>query len=221
MGEKARCAALLASAFALTPLPGEAALGPEGPLKLATGWQLQSSAKLPAGGEALSVPGYDAAGWSAVTVPNTVVGALVENGTYPDPYFGTNLRSIPGTTYPIGARFALLPTPASSPFKPSWWYRTEFDLPARMAGRTVFLRFHGINYRASLWLNGSLVAGPGELVGTFRRYELDVTAYVAQAKAAGRHVVSLALRNDARSSPSDRFNSKEAGTNGPELVVVP
>jgi exo-1,4-beta-D-glucosaminidase len=178
MGFMARCAALLASAIALTPLRGEAALGPESPLKLATGWQLQSSAKLPAGGEALSVPGYDAAGWSAVTVPNTVVGALAENGTYPDPYFGTNLRSIPGTTYPIGARFTPLPTPAESPFKPSWWYRTEFDLPARMAGRTVFLRFHGINYRASLWLNGSLVAGPGEIVGTFRRYELDVTARV-------------------------------------------
>ncbi len=56
---------------------------------------------------------------------------------------------------------------------------------------------------------------------TARWYELDVTAYVAQEKAAGRHLVSLALRNDARSSPSDQFNSKEAGTNRPELVVVP
>ncbi len=56
---------------------------------------------------------------------------------------------------------------------------------------------------------------------TARWYELDVTAYLQREKAAGRHLVSLALRNDARSSPSDQFNSKEAGTNGPELVVVP
>ncbi len=64
-----------------------------------------------------------------VNVPNTVVGALVESGHFPDPYFGMNLRTIPGTTYPIGERFTLLPTPADSPFKPSWWYRTELDAP--------------------------------------------------------------------------------------------
>ncbi|HSD29717.1 MAG TPA: glycosyl hydrolase family 2, partial [Vicinamibacteria bacterium] len=188
MGSKARCAALLVSVLGLAPFPDEAAFGAESALKLVTGWQVQSSAKLSVGGQALSQPGYDTAGWYAATVPNTVVGALVENGTYPDPYFGMNLRSIPGTTYPIGARFTLLPTPADSPFKRSWWYRTEFDLPARMAGRTVFLRFDGINYRASLWFNGSLVAGPGEIVGTFRRYELDVTALV---RPGGRNALAV------------------------------
>jgi hypothetical protein len=54
-----------------------------------------------------------------------------------------------------------------------------------------------------------------------RWYELDLTAYVAQEKAAGRSLVSLGLRNDASSSPSDQFDSKEAGTNRPELVVIP
>ena len=41
-----------------------------------------------------------------------------------------NLRSIPGATYPIGERFSLLPTPEDSPFKPSWWYRKEFEVSA-------------------------------------------------------------------------------------------
>src|SRR5262245_32531237 len=72
-------------------------------------WRLQSAAKLAEKGEALSRPDYDDAGWHAVRVPNTVVGALVENGHFKDPYFGMNLRSIPGTTYPIGQRFTLLP----------------------------------------------------------------------------------------------------------------
>lgn len=32
-----------------------------------------------------------------------------------------NLRDIPGTTYPVGDRFTLLPMPDRSPFRPSWW----------------------------------------------------------------------------------------------------
>ena len=74
--------------------------------------------------------GFVPDGWHKARVPNTVVGALVEDGTYADPYFGMNLRKIPGTTYKIGERFTLIPTPDDSPFKPAWWYRTEFDLPA-------------------------------------------------------------------------------------------
>ena len=71
-------------------------------LLLREGWGLQSSAKAGQGGEAVSQPGFDASAWSAITVPNTVVGALVEDGTYPDPFFGMNLRTLPGMTYPVG-----------------------------------------------------------------------------------------------------------------------
>src|SRR5262245_40349831 len=134
-------ALLLAGAFPLTR-PAAA-----GTIPLASGWNIQSSAKVAEKGDAVSRPGFATTGWYTATVPNTVVGALVENGTYPDPYFGMNLRKIPGTTYPIGQRFLMMPTPDHSPFKPAWWYRTEFTLPAEMAGRRVWLRFQGINYR--------------------------------------------------------------------------
>jgi exo-1,4-beta-D-glucosaminidase len=83
-------------------------------------WAIQSSAKVTSKGEALSRAGADSTGWSKVTVPNTVVGALVENGSFPDPYFGMNLRKIPGTTYPIGERFTLLPMPKDTPNNPTW-----------------------------------------------------------------------------------------------------
>src|SRR5690242_6199655 len=95
---------------------------------LASGWRIQSSAVVRAKGEAISRPGFSADGWHAATVPGTVVGALVEDGRFPDPYFGMNLRTMPGTTYPIGAQFALLPVPNDSPYKPSWWYRREFEV---------------------------------------------------------------------------------------------
>lgn len=164
----------LAATGSLTlALTSPAAAAQRIPLK--KGWALQSSAKVAEKGDALSRPGFKAEGWYTATVPNTVVGALVESGVYRDPYFGMNLREIPGTTYPIGERFTLLAMPADSPFKPSWWYRREFDLPAAMAGRTLWMHFDGINYRANVWVNGTRVAGAEEVVGAFRRYEFDVT----------------------------------------------
>ena len=121
-------------------------------------------------------------------MPNTVVGALVEIGHFPNPYFGMNLRKIPGTTYPIGQRFTLLPMPNNSPFKPSWWYRKEFDLPASSSGKNQWLHFDGINYRANIWLNGRRIAAATDVVGVFRRYQFDVTAHV---RATGPNVLAV------------------------------
>ena len=44
-------------------------------------------------------------------MPTTVLAALVADHTYPDPYVGMNLRSLPGMGYPIGEMFANLPMP--------------------------------------------------------------------------------------------------------------
>ncbi len=60
--------------------------------------------------------GYKTNGWHSATVPTTVVAALVADKTYPDPYYGKNLRDIPGTTYPIGKNFSLLSMPQGQSF---------------------------------------------------------------------------------------------------------
>src|SRR5215472_15407629 len=66
-------------------------------MNLEADWTLQSSAVISGKGEAISSNGFDVRAWYPVTVPSTVIGALVANKVYPDPYFGMNLRSIPGT----------------------------------------------------------------------------------------------------------------------------
>ena len=71
------------------------------------------------------------------TLPSTVLSALVEDKVYPDPYAGTNLRSIPGATYPVFEDFSNIPMPPASPFRQSWWYRTEFKRPAEYSGKTI------------------------------------------------------------------------------------
>lgn len=142
-------------------------------------WMLQSSCHVKEVGEQISAPGFSTTGWHATSVPSTVVAALVADKTYPDPGFGMNLRSIPGTTYPIGKNFAGLPMPRDSPFRCSWWYRTEFLLPENYAGQHVSLNFSGINYRANIWINGRKLAGAEDVAGTFRTYEFEITSLLA------------------------------------------
>jgi len=143
------------------------------------GWSLQSSEKVGVDGRAISSPGYSASGWYKATVPSTVVGALVEDGVFKDPFFGMNLRDIPGMTYNIGLNFVHLPMDSTSPYAKPWWYRTTFTARAPR-GKHVVLHFDGINYRANVWLNGTLIADSTQVAGTYRRYELDVTSTLAK-----------------------------------------
>src|SRR3974390_117669 len=127
-------------------------------LPLTSGWALQSSAKVNGTGESISNTDYSVAGWISAEVPTTVVAAQVKKGLLPDPFFGMNLGQYPGVESPIGHNFSEKAMPANSPYVPSWWYRTEFTLPKEYAGKTVWLNFQGINYRANLYLNGKQIA---------------------------------------------------------------
>jgi exo-1,4-beta-D-glucosaminidase len=138
-------------------------------------WNLQSSAKIDAKGDAISSPGYATAGWHDVTVSTTVVAALVKDKTLPDPYFAMNLRKFEGVSYPIGGNFSNIPMQPDSPYAVSWWYRKQFSVPASYAGKSAWLNFKGINYRANIWLNGKEIANSDDIAGAWRTYELNVT----------------------------------------------
>jgi exo-1,4-beta-D-glucosaminidase len=139
-------------------------------------WFIQPSADVHANGEAISGVGFSTRDWYPATVPSTVMSALVEDKVYPDPYTGVNLRSIPGTTYPIFEDFSNIPMPPASPFRQSWWYRTEFNLAPDYSGKTIWLGFDGINYRANVWMNGVQIASSENVAGTWRLFNLDVTS---------------------------------------------
>jgi len=139
-------------------------------------WFIEPSADVHAHGEVISSVGFSTRDWYPATLPSTVMSALVEDKVYPDPYTGVNLRSIPGTTYPIFEDFSNLPMPPASPFRQSWWYRTEFKLPPEYSGKTVWLGFDGINYRANVWMNGLKISSSDNLAGTWRLFNLDVTS---------------------------------------------
>jgi exo-1,4-beta-D-glucosaminidase len=150
---------------------------------LREGWAIQSSAEVRETGAALSAPGFLPRGWYDTAVPSTVFSALVAAKKYPDPYFGMNLRSVPGVSYNVGFNFSNAPMPEDSPFRKPWWYRTEFKLPADYRGRIVWLGFDGLNFRANVWLNGKQVAASNKLAGAWRLFELDVTAAAKPGEA--------------------------------------
>src|SRR5664279_432231 len=174
------------SVFAVTPPT------PVTRLDLRTGWQLQSDCVIkgsttgPAGlrsrnapeldGEILSSPLYHPIGWIPTTVPNTIVAAQVAAGAIKDPFYGMNLRNLPGMDYPLGRMFSNLAMLDTSPYKCGWWYRTQFRLPAGFSGHSVALHLDGVNYRADVWLNGRQIASKTDIAGTWRVFELNLSS---------------------------------------------
>jgi hypothetical protein len=53
-----------------------------------------------------------------------------------------------------------------------------------------------------------------------RYYTWDITSYVQAEKAAGRHTLSLALLARIATDPRIAWNSKETGSNPPQLVIT-
>jgi exo-1,4-beta-D-glucosaminidase len=166
----------------------EAPHAAEGRLTLREGWSLQTSAKVEAKGEVISTPKFVPKGWHTATVPTTVVSALVKDKTFPDPLVGMNLRNLAGMNYEIGKNFSNIPMAPDSPYTVSWWYRKQFTVPAAYKGKTVWLKFNGINYRANIWLNGKQIAKDDDVAGAWRTYEFNVTA---AAKPGAENVLAV------------------------------
>ena len=124
----------------------------------------------------------DSRAWKATDVPATVLAAQVGAGEFGDPYYARNLRNIPGTDYPVGRIFSRLPMSPNSPYACPWWYRTRFLLPQKARGKTLWLRFGGINFRANIWVNGQQLAGSSDVAGAYRTYEFDVTRLLEPGK---------------------------------------
>ncbi|MEU7855306.1 fibronectin type III domain-containing protein [Nonomuraea sp. NPDC049141] len=125
-----------------------------------SGYKIQSSAKVSDSGTAISTPGYAASGWYPVGPRSTVLAGLLENNVYSDPFFSTNMQSIPTADFDV-----------------PWWYRSDFTLGSE-AGLRTFLDFSGVMSSADVWVNGTQVATAAQVAGAYTRHERDVTALV-------------------------------------------
>ncbi len=202
-------------------------------ITLRDGWSLQSSCKVEKDGELISTSKFVPTGWYSVSVPTTVVAALVKQKVYPDPEFGMNLRKLPGMDYPIGANFSNIPMQQDSPFMVPWWYRKQFTIPESFRGKTIWLDFGGINYRANIFLNGKKIAGKDEVAGAWRTYEFNITdvAHVGAANVLAVEVYSPTDRDlaitfvDWNPAPPDKnmglWRAVEVRASGPVALRYP
>ena len=137
-------------------------------------WKIRSSCKETAKGEQISVPGFNAEQWVSAEVPGTVVGAQVTAKVLPDPDYGLNLKQFPGFDANRHSLFANVDMPADSPYRCSFWFRTEFDFTKDATKQATWLHFLGINYRANVWVNGQKIADKAEVAGAYRTFEFPL-----------------------------------------------
>jgi exo-1,4-beta-D-glucosaminidase len=151
-------AALCFSTLALLARDPSRVAVPGTSVTLHEGWSIQAAAQVKAGGAEISQAGFAVASWYPARVPNTVLGALMDDGVYSDSFVGKNLVGI-----------------QKEPFQGSWWYRTEFNSGKTRDGVYTRLQFDGLNYRANIWLNGRQIAGKDAVFGVWRVFDFDVT----------------------------------------------
>ncbi|MFJ7728754.1 FIMAH domain-containing protein [Neobacillus sp. NPDC097160] len=142
-------------------------------------WQIQSSAVSTDNGAIISKQGFKTDGWFNTTVPNTVMGALIEAGDIEDPFIHDRISRTDESRYNV-----------------PWWYRTEFTLPSAEQGKKIFVNFQGIGYQADIWINGTKIANKSDIIGSFRTYELDISNYVtADGKTKNTIAVEVTKSN--------------------------
>jgi len=168
-----------------------------GAYKLTAGWELSEAYKVTASGKSIFNPNLDRSKWYNATVPGTVLTTLVDQGVYPDPYFGINNLSIPDTLCRM-----------------DWWYRITFRQPKRAGGEKVWLLFKGINYRAEVWLNRKLL---GTISGAFHRGKFDVTDVL---RPEGENILAVRIIPPPNPGiPHEASLAAGGGYNGGEICL--
>jgi mannosylglycoprotein endo-beta-mannosidase len=165
--------------------------------KTIDGWKMQDSAKVATAAALISTTDFDPQGWYAATVPGTVLTTLVNNGVYPEPLYGENMRAIP-----------------ESLNKTSYWYRATFTVPAAYKRRHIWLHFGGINYTAQIWVNGREA---GTMRGAFIRGDFDISEFVKPGRRAA--VAVLVAPQPHPGVPHEHNVANGVGKNGGETAI--
>ena len=128
-------------------------------------WLMKKAGEINIAAEALSKPGFTDKGWMPAIVPGTVLNSLVYNKVLPEPYYGLNNKLTSKLIPDIAV--------AGRDFY-TYWFRTDFVIPANYKEKNVWLQVDGINYRAEIWVNGNLVS---TINGMFKQEYIDITDF--------------------------------------------
>ena len=176
-----------------------------------TQWRMAKVSDIAERADIISKSGFNDEKWLDAIVPGTVLNSLVFNKIYPEPYYGLNNKIEAGIIPDIanvGRDFY------------TYWFRSEFEVPESFKNRIVWLRADGINYRAELWLNGTLV---GSTKGMFMRNDIDVTDFIrpGQLNALAIKVVPVDIPGTTKPKSWGAPGEFRNGGNGDTRVPHP
>ncbi|KAA3618652.1 MAG: glycoside hydrolase family 2 [Calditrichaeota bacterium] len=137
----------------------------ENRIQLHTNWQIQATSKIASPESVIFGSGFNSDDWHRAELPSTILGTLVKNGIFTDPFRGKNLAKIP-----------------EKMFAEPWWFRKEFAWQTVDESQRVSLEFDGVNYSAEVWLNGENITADVPIHGAFRRTALDITDSLISGK---------------------------------------
>ncbi|WP_217594362.1 sugar-binding domain-containing protein [Cohnella sp. GbtcB17] len=138
-----------------------------------TGWFGRKAKASRGMAEKWYAPGTDRSAWREVTVPTTVQRALVGLGELADPYWDTNtIDELETHGEPKETPLWFRRTRAE---RSDWWFARSFEAPVKWRERRLSLRFDGIDYSGTVFLNGVSL---GHHAGMFGGPDLDVTRLV-------------------------------------------
>ena len=164
-------------------------------------WTIKKVSALKESGSIISSPFYRAVNWMPAIVPGTVLNTLVANHVYPEPYYGDQNRKEKGLIPDIneaGVEFY------------HYWFRTEFTVPTSFLqmGKNIFLKFHGINYRSEIWVNGKKI---GHMAGMFNAEQFDITKII---RKKGKNVLAIKILPVDVPGSSNRKKTQRPGAIG-------
>ena len=150
--------------FILFLLYQEAVSAQSSTMLLRDNWKAKRCTDVLQDGTVITAAGYETSGWLDAVVPGTILTTLLHNNLIPDPFFGTNNDLIPDV-YNTGRDYY------------TYWFYTEFNVPATGDNQEVWLNFRGINYFADVFLNGSRINTQTHK-GMYIREKYRITPYL-------------------------------------------
>lgn len=142
-------------------------------------------------------------GCEKAIVPGSILSTLLSNGHFDvsDPFYGDNLRKIPDIE-------------TDSAFYTYWCIGT-FDNPFNFINHQKYhLNFHGINYRAEIFLNGKQLMEGNETSftrsGMFRRHQFEISDTVTKTS----NILAVLV------SPPDFVGSASKGGQGGDHEIA-
>ena len=143
---------------------------------VSSGWKMKKASEVVESGMVLSVDVVDQLGWINAEVPGTILGSLVNAGSYPDPFFGMNNDIIPDISEAGGDNY-------------SYWIITKFIFKNPDQGKEVWLSFRGVNFATEIWFNGVKLNGQSEMLRS-GNYKFNITKEI---KEDGSNMIAVLI----------------------------